>query len=382
MNNQQTKTVVIVGSAYPLRGGLSNYNERLAREYLKNNYSVIIYTFSLQYPNFLFPGKSQYSDEPAPIDLDIRIRINSVNPFTWIAVGREIKKLRPDIAIIKFWIPFMSPCLGTIARIIKKNKHTKIISIIDNIIPHEKRLGDRILANYFVKSVHGFIAMSKSVLTDLDTFDKKRGKLFNPHPVYDNFGKPVSKLEAKRNLGLNSDTNYILFFGFIRDYKGLDLLLHAFAYSRFRNMNLKLIVAGEFYTNSKPYFKIIEANKLQDYVIMSNDFIPDSKVADYFCACDMVVQPYKSATQSGVTQIAYHFEVPMLVTDVGGLSEIVPHKKVGYVVKVDKNEIAEAILDFYNQDREAEFIPNIILEKKKYSWEQLISNINNLVKES
>ena len=373
------KTVVIVGSAYPLRGGLANYNERIARAYQDEGAIVKIFTFSLQYPSFLFPGKTQYSDEPKPKDLDIEVCLNSVNPFSWISLGRKIKKMAPDLVIIKFWIPFMGPSLGTVARLAKRNKKTKVVTIIDNIIPHEKRPGDRVLANYFVKSVDGFIAMSESVLNDLKTFDTSKPKIFTPHPVYDNFGQPGEKQLARISLGLDENQKYLLFFGFIRDYKGLDLLLRAMDNQRVRDLKIKLIVAGEFYTDSKPYFDIIERYQLQDQLVLATDFIPDSKVGDYFNAADMVVQPYKEATQSGVTQIAYHFEKPMLVTNVGGLPEIVPHLKTGYVVDVDPLKIAEGIVDFYENNRETAMIENCRREKKKYSWETMLDRIGDLM---
>ncbi|MCF8298932.1 MAG: glycosyltransferase [Saprospiraceae bacterium] len=372
------KKVIIIGTAHPLRGGLANYNERIAKAYIQNGDDVRIFNFSLQYPGFLFPGKTQYSSEPAPRDLKIETCINSVNPFNWIKVGRRIKKLKPDLVIVKFWIPFMAPCLGTINRIIKKNRYSKIISIIDNIIPHEKRIGDRILANYFAKSIDGFVAMSKSVLTDLETFDKQKPKLFNPHPLYDNFGEIIPKELAKQNLKLDKETNYLLFFGLIRDYKGLDLLLDAFADERFKELSVKLLVAGEFYSNKDKYYEQVEKLKLKEKVIFTNDFVPDSQVADYFCASDIIVQPYKDATQSGVTQIAYHFEKPMLVTDVGGLAEIVP-KEVGYVVQPNAKEIADSILDFYINNKEEEFVKGAKLEKQKYSWDRMLGTIDELV---
>jgi glycosyltransferase involved in cell wall biosynthesis len=373
--------IVIIGSAYPLRGGLSAYNERLAKAYLQRGDEVIIYTFSLQYPSILFPGKTQFSTDAAPADLDIRVKVNSVNPLNWIWIGQEIREIKPDLVIIKFWIPFMAPCLGNIARIIRKNKHSKIVSIIDNIIPHEKRPGDHWLGNYWVKSVDAFVVMSKSVLNDLDTFDKSKPKLFCPHPLYDHFGEILPKSIARQSLSLNADGKYILFFGFIRDYKGLDLLLNAMDDERIRSMNIKLLVAGEFYTNSKPYFEIINQKNLTESVVMTGDFIPDSDVAKYFSACDIVVQPYKDATQSGVTQIAYHFNKPMITTNVGGLAEIVPDGKVGYVVEPKFNEIADAIVKFYKEEKEAEFSANVKLEKEKYSWERMAETIDKLLLE-
>jgi len=373
------KKVVLIGSAHPLRGGLATYNERLIREYRMQGDDASIYTFSLQYPGFLFPGKTQYSTEPAPKDLQIHVCVNSINPLNWIRVGFQLRKQKPDLVIVKFWMPFMAPCLGTIARIIRGNKHSKVVSIIDNIIPHEKRPGDRILANYWVKSCDGFIAMSKSVMDDLKTFTKTKPVLFSPHPLYDTFGKAIPKAEAKQKLKLDKNSDYVLFFGFIRDYKGLDLLLKAFSDDRIRNRKLKLLVAGEFYTDAKPYRDLIENNHLQDSVIMSNDFIPDSEVGYYFCAADLVVQPYKTATQSGVTQIAYHFDKPMIVTDVGGLSELVPDGIVGYVVQPDPAEIASSIIRFYDEKKELEFAANASREKEKYSWGKMLEAIDRVV---
>ena len=374
--------VIILGSAHPLRGGLAAYNERLAREFIKQGHSVQIYTFSLQYPEFLFPGTSQYSDQPAPDDLYIHVKVNSINPFNWIKVGREIAKLNADLMIVKFWLPFMGPALGKISRIVKKNKKTKVISIIDNIIPHEKRMGDFQLAKYFVNSVDGFVAMSASVLEDLKKFDTKKPKIFSPHPLFDNFGEAINKTAAYEKLGLAINTEYILFFGFIRDYKGLDLVLQAMADERVRNLNIRLIVAGEFYTNAKPYWDLITSLNIADKLILKTDFIPDDEVRNYFCAADIVVQPYKHATQSGVTQICYHFDRPMLVTNVGGLPEIVPNGKVGYVVEPEPKAIADALVDFYGNHREFVMRDNIKIEKKKYAWSAMLDRIMQVYREA
>lgn len=370
--------VIILGSAHPLRGGLASYNERLAREYIRQGHSVQIYTFSLQYPEFLFPGTSQYSNQPAPDDLYIHVKVNSINPLNWWKVGKEIAALNADLLIVKFWLPFMAPSLGTIARIVKRNGKTKVISILDNVVPHEKRPGDTLLAKYFVNSADGFVAMSDSVLHDLKKFDDKKPCVFSPHPLFDNFGEPIPKPDAYEKLGLAINEEYLLFFGFIRDYKGLDLILRAMADERVRQLNVKLIVAGEFYTDAKPYADLINELGIRDKLVLKTDFIQDDEVRNYFCAADMVVQPYKHATQSGVTQICYHFDRPMLVTNVGGLPEIVPHGKVGYVVEPNPSAIADALVDFYSNHRELKMRDNIRIEKRKYAWAEMLKQIEKV----
>lgn len=373
--------ITILSTAYPYRGGIAVFTERLARAFQTANDDVNISTFSLQYPNFLFPGKSQYSTAEQPDDLKISQEVNSINPFNWIKIGRKIKNQKPDILILKYWIPFMAPCLGTIARIARDNKQTKVICVIDNLIPHEKRIGDQLLNSYFVKSVDGFVAMSESVFNDLNKFDKTKKKILGVHPLYDNFGTAISKSEAIKRLSLDSNFKYMLFFGIIRQYKGLDVLLEAFADKRLQHQNLKLIVAGEFYEDDKPYQEIINKHNLQDSVILHTHFIPDDEVVNYFCASDIIVQPYKNATQSGVTQIAYHFEKPMLVTNVGGLKEIVPNNKVGYVCEPNTKAVSDCLFDFFSNEKEKEFINGVKAEKSKYSWDKMIANIKSLHKD-
>ncbi len=373
--------ITLLGTAYPYRGGLAAYNERLIQQFNTEGHSGNIETFTLQYPNFLFPGKTQYADWEAPKDIAIEESVNSVNPLNWIKVGKKIKKQKPDILIIKYWLPFMAPAFGTIARIAKSNKHTKVISILDNIIPHEHRIGDHMFSKYFVTNVDAFIGMSQSVLDDLNQFTTVKPRAFSPHPLFDNFGKSVSKKEAANYLKLDTNQKYILFFGLIRDYKGLDLLLEAMADDVLKNNDFKLLVAGEFYSDSKPYFDLIKKHQLQDKVIIHQKFIPDPEVKYYFSLADLIVQPYKSATQSGVTQIAYHFEKPMLVTNVGGLSEIIPHGKVGFVVEPNPKEIAQSIREFYNKNLEESFHTHILAEKEKYDWSKMTQTILDLYKQ-
>jgi glycosyltransferase involved in cell wall biosynthesis len=372
------KKIVILGPAHPYRGGIALFNERLAQEFQNESVEVNIQTFTLQYPGFLFPGKTQYAENNAPENLKIERSLNSVNPLNWLKVAKKIKKIQPDILLIRYWLPFMSPCLGTVARIVRKNQNIKVISLVDNIIPHEKRPGDRIFSSYFVKSVEGFVVMSKSVLSNLKTFDHNKPKLFSPHPLYDNFGQKTDKNTAIANLNLNPKYKYVLFFGLIRDYKGLDLLIEAFADERFNKLGVKLIVAGEFYSDEEKYKAIIDKYNINNSIIIHNRFVPDNEVTYYFGAADIIAQPYKSATQSGVTQIGYHFEKPMLVTNVGGLSEIIPNGKAGYVVDVNSKDIAGKLIDFFENNRQNDFIENIKKEKKKYEWNSMTNTIRKL----
>ncbi|MBI9066138.1 MAG: glycosyltransferase [Salinivirgaceae bacterium] len=372
------KNITILGPAYPFRGGMAAFNERMAYAFLSEGYQVKIENFKLQYPKFLFPGKTQYANWTAPENLNIESETNSVNPLNWIKIGNKIRRQKPDLLIIGYWLPFMAPCMGTIAKIVRKNKHTKIVSVLHNIIPHEKRLGDKMFSNYFVKQIDAFVSLSKSVLSDLEIFDKNKARAFSPHPLYDHYGKIIGKETAQDKLKIDKQYKYVLFFGLIRDYKGLDLLINAFTDKRFKEKNIKLIVAGEFYSNPESYYKLIEDNHLQDEIILHDRFIPDPEVANYFCAADIIAQPYKSATQSGVTQIGFHFEKPMLVTNVGGLSEIIPNNKAGYVVDTNSKDIADKLISFFDLNKHDAFVEFVKQEKKKYSWTNMTKTILDL----
>lgn len=372
--------ITIIGSAHPLRGGgIATFNERLAEVLQEQGHEVVIYSFSLQYPSFLFPGKSQFTDEPAPKGLTIHSVINSINPLNWIKVGNRIKKEKPDVIIVRFWLPFMGPAFGTILRRVKKNNHTRIVAITDNVIPHEPRPGDVAFTKYFLKSADAFLAMSRDVLKDLKNFTTKPS-VFSPHPVYDNYGNAVSKAEACKHLGLKADEKYILFFGFIRKYKGLDILLDAMKDERIKAAGIKLIVAGEFYGDSEAYMKQVADNGIADDVQLFTAFIPNNEIRYYFSAADLVVQPYRSATQSGITQVAYHFEKPMVVTNVGGLAEVVPDGKTGFVTEPDPTQIATAILKFFSPGSLPQLQENITREKQKYSWDTFTANLLGVAK--
>ncbi|MBN2632175.1 MAG: glycosyltransferase [Bacteroidales bacterium] len=368
---------IVLGTAHPYRGGLAAYIERLTRQLLDEGHEAQIFTFTLQYPRVFFPGKTQFTDAPPPGNMKITRILSSVNPFSWIKTGLTIRKLKPDVLLVKYWHPFMSPCFGTVARVARwgKERRTKVICIFDNVIPHERSFIDRLLTSYFIRSIDGAIVMSGSVGEDLRKFSVSMPVKFNPHPLYDNYGRPLSREEALALLKLEPDYRYLLFFGFIRAYKGLDLLLEAFADKRLRERKLKLLVAGEFYEDATPYKKIIDKHNIGEDVILYDRFIREDEVAPLFSAADLVVQPYRNATQSGVTQIAYHFEKPMLVTSVGGLAEILPHGKCGYVVDPDPSTIADAIEDFFAGGRSEEFIGGIREEKAKFTWNRLTGSI-------
>ena len=366
---------IIIGPGHPLRGGLATFNQRLAKEFIQSGHDCSIYSFSLQYPSFLFPGKTQYSNEPPPEGITIHSAINSINPFNWTKTGNRLKKEKPDIIVVRYWLPLMGPALGTILRRVKKNNHTKIICIADNIIPHEHRVGDKSFTKYFLKSCDAFITMSAKVMDDLRKFEKDKPARLVQHPLYDNFGDIISKMEARKHLNLPGNEKTILFFGFIRKYKGLDLLLEAMKI--LKQENLKLLVAGEFYEDEKSYHEQINKLDIGNQLILRTGFIPDSEVKYYLCAADAVIQPYRNATQSGVTPLAYHFEKPMIVTNVGGLPFLVPDEKAGIVVDPEPTAIANGILKFY-QLGENYFIPHLRNEKQKYSWTNMLNTIIQL----
>ncbi len=375
--SKETTKVIIIGPAHPLRGGLATFDHRLCKEFSDQGDDCMIYSYSLQYPSIFFPGTSQFTDEPAPAGIKIKSAINSVNPLNWISVGNELKKLRPDIIVVRYWLPFMGPALGTILRRVRKNKHTKIICIADNISPHEKRPGDDAFTKYFISPIHAFITMSEKVMNDLRKIEHQKPAQQVSHPLYDNFGEGVSKMDARTHLQIDPSLKIILFFGFIRKYKGLDILLDSMSDDRVKRSGIKLLVAGEFYEDENVYTDQINRLGIQDQLILRTEFIPDSEVRYYLSAADLVIQPYRSATQSGVTPLAYHFDKPMIVTNVGSLPSLVPHEKVGLVAEPEPASIADAILRFYEMGDDY-FIPHLRTEKQKYSWSNLVDSIKSL----
>jgi glycosyltransferase involved in cell wall biosynthesis len=369
--------ITILSTAYPFRGGIAHFNGLLYKELSKRN-EVDVITFSRQYPSLLFPGKSQVEEKDSLEKIPSQQLLDSINPLNWITVGLKIKKSSPDLLIFKYWMPFFAPCFGTITRIVKRNSEIKVLVICDNVIPHERTPGDRIFTKYFFNSVDYFILLSEKVKDDLLTLKPDAKHKIIPHPIYSNFGSAVSKDEARKKLNL-SDEKIILFFGFIRDYKGLDVLLQAM--SELKNkISVKLVIAGEFYTDKERYINLIETLKINENICFFSDFIPTSDVKYYFSACDAVILPYKDATQSGIVQIAMNFKKPVIASNVGGLGEVVHHNKTGFILdKANPSLLANAILKFYDGKKEKEFVENIENEISKYSWEKFVKNMMELI---
>lgn len=369
--------IFIIGPAYPLRGGPAQFNENLCEELTKAGHDAQIISYSLQYPNFLFPGSSQFEKSgSSPKGIKIHTLINSVNPFNWRRVASFIIKEKPDFILFRYWLPFFGPCLGTIGRRVKN--HTKVLALTDNIIPHEKRIGDKPFTNYFIKSCHGFIAMSKTVLNDISKFSDTDKKVYSPHPMYATYGEAVNMKEAREKLKLDPDVNIILFFGLIRHYKGLDILMESLNYELIKKQKIKLLIAGEFYEDKQPYLDLIKRYHLEDQVILHDHFIANDMVRYYFCASNLVAQTYRNATNSGVTMVGYYYNKPMLVTNVGGLAEIVPHNVCGYTLPLEHSAISNALIDFFENDREREMVENVKKEKAKYEWSTFINTLLEL----
>lgn len=367
--------IIIVGPAYPYRGGIADTNESLCETFVEHGHQASIITFTVQYPDVLFPGKSQYRSESEPPDCTIERSIHTINPLNWVRVARKINRMNPDLVIVRYWMPFFAPSLGSITRLLNRNIVT--IAMCDNVIPHEHRIGDGPLTRYFTGSFDGFITLSQTTLTELDQFtDKPRTS--HPHPINTNLGEKVEKSTARAHLMLDPNRRYLLFFGLIRDYKGLDLTLQAMANPAVENLEVHLLVVGEFYEPREKYDALIEELNLQDRVTIVDQFIPTSDIKYYFSAADLVIQTYKTASQSGVSQMAYHFECPILVTDVGGLGEVVLHEQTGYVSDKDPARIAQHVSDYFQSKKMDAFQKKMQSEKHKYSWSSFTEEVLGL----
>ncbi len=368
--------VTLIGTAFPLRGGIAHYNALLAQA-LKERHQVQTITFSRQYPSLLFPGKTQEETHPSGGVAPAPQLIDSMNPFNWVRVGNLIRNQNPDLLLFKYWLPFFGPCFGTIARRTRRNGHTRVICICDNVLPHERRPGDAALTRYAFRSVDGFIVQSDAVEQELNEFWKGAKYRKAPHPLYTIFGEPVDRKEARKNLGITAP-RVLLFFGYVRRYKGLDVLLEALALLP-GEMGVQLVVAGEFYDPERGYREKIRELQIQDRVTIRSEYLPNEEVPRYFSAADAVVLPYRSATQSGIAQIAYNFGTPVIATDVGGLSEVVLDDRTGLVVPPENPAaLADAILRFYRSGKEPIYRKNVQAEKLRYSWHNLVLTIEEL----
>lgn len=377
--------IVIIGTAYPLRGGIAHYVSLLHDALIKHGHEVHVVTFSRQYPKILFPGKSQEEKGDAGAPLKSLQLIDSINPFSWRKAGKVVADLEPDMIIFKFWIPFFAPAYGMIARVAKsvlrkKGKECKVVFIADNVIPHEKRLGDRAFTNYAFKAVEYFIVQSDAVERDLKIVKPDAKYIKLAHPIYQIFGESIDKRKAREELGIPHEAPAILFFGYIRKYKGLDILLRAMPLLLKSLPELRLIIAGEFYGDEAEYQKLIDDLKIPaKNLVLATDYIANDKVATYFSAANVVVLPYRTATQSGIVQIAYNFDVPVIATDVGGLSEVVIDGISGIITKEATPElVAKDVEHFFNQALEEKLRAGVREEKKKYSWDTFVEGIEKI----
>lgn len=378
--------ISIIGTAYPMRGAMAQLNAILAN-YLSRDNKVEIFSFKRQYPKLLFPGKTQ--DDTSGTDIlnkgiPNHILIDSINPLNWRSAAKEIVKTNPELLILRFWIPFFAPAFYNICKYVKKKSGAKVLFICDNVIPHEHRPGDNYLIKLIFKVGDYFIIHSRSVEEDLKRYIKGKPYMFSPHPIYNIFGDPVSKAEAKSFLKSNYKVDFendsvILFFGYVRKYKGLRFLIEALP-EILKKKKLRLLIVGEFYEDESATREQIRSLNLENNVTVVSDYIPNENVKYFFCASDVLVLPYIDATQSGITQIALFYDKPVIATDVGGLKEVVKNNETGFIVKPESAKaISEAVIRFYGDNKEDEFARNTAIEKEKYSWETFVKNIFKLV---
>ncbi|HTY59828.1 MAG TPA: glycosyltransferase [Bacteroidota bacterium] len=369
--------ITIVGTAYPLRGGIAHYNALLYRE-LGARHAVDIVTFRRQYPGFLFPGKTQQEEGAADgFRVPAEVLVDSINPLNWVTTGRRIRSRRPDLVIFKYWLPFFGPCFGTIARVVKRGSDAKVLFICDNVVPHERRPGDRLFTRYAFGAVDSFVVQSRAVERDLLAFVPEASYAYVPHPVYNGFGSTVPVADARHRLGITA-RYVLLFFGYVRKYKGLDVLLDAVALLK-DQLDLALIVVGEIYDGEQAYREQILRLGLASRVTLRSDYVPNDEVKYYFSAADAVVLPYTSATQSGIAQIAYNFDLPVIASDVGGLSEVVHDGVTGALVPPgDPRALASKILEYCTTMDRERLRAAVREEKKQYSWENLVAAIERL----
>lgn len=371
--------IVLLGPMYPYRGGIAHFLETMYWGFQERGHQVTALTFTRQYPEKLFPGKTQMEtgqvEHPVPAE---RI-LDTIGPISWYKTARRILREEPDVVIFKYWMPFFAPSLGTIVRHVRR-RGVKAVAVVDNAVPHERRPGDRQLSRYLLSACDGLIVMSESVEQDVRSLGVQTPTVRIAHPIYDIFGSAPPADEARSRLGLPQNTPVLLFFGFIRRYKGLQVLLQAMPQVIDALPDVRLLVAGEFYEDAAPYRELIAQHGLEQHILLHADYIPSDQVPVFFSAADVVVQPYVSATQSGVAQIAYNFDKPLIVTDVGGLAEIVPHERAGLVVPPeDPAALAQSIVRFFREHMSEQLIAGVRQEKTKYSWDRLYEAVESFL---
>lgn len=371
--------IAILSAFYPYRGGIAQFNANIFRvmEQLPG-VEVKAFTFSRQYPDLLFPGKSQYVGEQDVADrIPSQAVLDTVNPISYLTAARQIIDYAPDVLITRYWMPFFAPSLGMVAQQVRR-KGVKVLGILDNVVPHERRMLDGMLTSYYLRQHDGFVVMSEAVKDDLLSFSPQARYLKRPHPLYDHFGNPWERAQAREALGLHPDKKTLLFFGFIRDYKGLDVLLESFGGL---GPDYQLLIAGECYGSFDAYQAQIDALPNAADVHVFNDYISDDRVPVFFSASDVCVLPYKSATQSGIAAISFHFELPMIVTDVGGLKETIQPGRTGMVVEgPDPALVRTAVGQYFDSELQQPFRRNIQQMKEEHSWKAFTQQLLDFAK--
>lgn len=370
--------ILIVGPVFPYKGGISHYTGLLHKS-LSSKYKVRTLSYSLQYPKFLFKEEQKDFRNDAFKINNVKFNINTINPLNWISCANLINKMMPDLIIIQWWHPYFAPCYWSILKLLKKN--IKVIFLCHNVIPHERFLFDEFIIKKLLCKADGYIVHSKTEIKNLLSIVKNAKYKLNVLPSFNNFNfsENLTKSDARKRLNLKNDTKVLLFFGFIRKYKGLHNLINSMPAILKKLDNVKLLIVGEFRDDKSEYLELIKRNKLKDNIIIVDDYIQDKEIENYFVASDVVVLPYETATQSGIVQIAYSFKKPVIATNTGGLPEVVINNKTGYIVEPsNKKELSDAVISYFKEDKENEFILNIEKESHRYSWDCLVESIEEL----
>ncbi|MFA7289241.1 MAG: glycosyltransferase [Melioribacteraceae bacterium] len=367
--------ITIISPVYPYRGGIADFSGLLCK-HLSEFHDVNVINFRRLYPSFLFPGKTQFTNDPNENNVVSDKLIDSINPISWFQVGKKIRINQPNIIIIAYWMPFFALAYGIITKLVKQNKKTKVVLLCHNVLPHEKKFYDKSVTKYLFNKADYFILLSKYSEIELIKLMPKANYKVLFHPLYSVFGSAIEKNDALMRLDISIDVKTILFFGIIRDYKGLDILIEALAFTK----DIRLIIAGEFYSNKEKYITLIENLNLKERIILMDRFIPSEEVKYIFSAADVVILPYREATQSGILQIAFNFHKPVIASDCGGLAELIADGETGIIVKENTPEkLAEAIINFYENNNEEKFAKNIKRENEKYSWNNFVSGLIKFV---